>query len=136
MSQILIISHENAIRSQILEAYLQEHLGPKDRVYSGGWEPSGVDPQAIRVMAEDRVVIAGQTSDHFEEFKDYPIEKLILLDPRAENLLNGKFPKASLESIPLEEIDGFSGPERMDQVRELRDRLKTLALELAQKITS
>lgn len=120
----------------MLEGYLQQHIGPKVSVFSGGWEPSGVDPQAIRVMAEDKVVIAGQTSNHFEDFRSYPIDRIILLDPRASSVLGQNFRKAEVKEFSLPEITGFGGAERMTAVRKLRDQLKKIAWELGREIAS
>lgn len=118
----------------MLEAYLRNALGPKSKVYSAGTEPSGVDPQAIRVMAEDRVVIAGQTSDAITEYSNRQFDLLVILDSKAsaEAEKHCQFKKTQL--VEISEINGFGGPERMQLIRELRDNLKKLALNLAQEI--
>lgn len=120
----------------MLEAYLRAKLNREDKVYSAGWEPSGVDPQAIRVMAEDRVVIAGQTSDSIEQFQRNSFDFIVLLDPGGKSYCEAFEPKAKILSFEIEEIDGFGGAERMDAVRKLRDQLKELALQLSQEISS
>jgi len=125
LSNILIIGRENAIRSQMMEGYLKKSLGNNARVYSCGLEPSGVDPQAIRAMAEDRVVIAGHTSDSLEDFQDFSFD--IILTFEEELALAGKnlFGETPVHVMQVPVVDGFGGLERQEAIRELRDLLRS-----------
>ncbi len=118
----------------MLEAYLRNALGPKSKVYSAGTEPSGVDPQAIRVMAEDRVVIAGHTSDAIEEYSNRQFDLILILDPSTSEAVERICRAKKTQVYEVSEVNGFGGPERMQRVRELRDELKKLALKIAQEI--
>lgn len=118
----------------MLEGYLKGHLGSKARVYSAGTEPSGVDPQAIRVMAEDRVVIAGQTSDSIAEYQNRKFDLIIVLDASAKTKVLEYCQFDKIQNLELPEIHGFGGAQRMESVRQLRNQLKSIATELAAEI--
>lgn len=124
MSKILIIGKENAIRSQILEGYLKKSLGNLAQVYSCGIEPSGVDPQAIRAMAEDRVVIAGQTSDELKDFEDFSFDHIITFEEALADKGRQRFRNATLHLLSIPALDGFGGQERQEAMRHLRDSLR------------
>lgn len=124
MSKILIIGQENAVRSQIMEGYLKKSLGNRAQVYSCGLDPSGVDPQAIRAMAEDRVVIAGHTSDSLEEFSDYQFDVILTFDDHLKEEGAKIWPSTPLHLVDAPQIDGFGGLERQAAIRELRDHLR------------
>ena len=77
MLKLLIVDNHNSIRSQILEAYLAKALNKRAQVISAGKEATGIDPQAIRIMAEDGYVIAGQTSKSLKEVEAYPYNAIL-----------------------------------------------------------
>ena len=117
MLKLLIVDSHNSIRSQILEAYLAKLLGKSAQVVSAGIEATGIDPQAIRIMAEDGHVIAGQNSKSLKEVEAYPYNTLLFC---AENLM----PQTELKR-------GFGGAARLQEMRVLRDHIKGFAKELA-----
>ena len=58
---ILVLCTGNACRSQLLHGYLQQALRDRATVHSAGVEVHGVNPRAVRVMAEDGVYISPGT---------------------------------------------------------------------------
>lgn len=124
MSKILIIGRENAIRSQMMEGFLKKSLGNRAHVYSCGVEPTGVDPQAIRAMAEDHIVIAGQTSDSLEDFKEYQFDHILTFDEELAEMSKKLFQHTPVHTVHLSLIEGFGGNERQEAIRQLRDRLR------------
>lgn len=130
MLKLLIVDTHNSIRSQILEAYLAKALNKRAQVISAGKEATGIDPQAIRIMAEDGYVIAGQTSKSLKEVEAYPYNAILFC---AENLML----EAELRTehchvfyANFSEIEGFGGSERLQEMRALRDEIKGYAKEL------
>lgn len=130
MLKLLIVDTHNSIRSQILEAYLAKALNRRAQVISAGKEATGIDPQAIRIMAEDGYVIAGQTSKSLKEVEAYPYNAILFC---AENLML----EAELRTehchvfyANFSEIEGFGGSERLQEMRALRDEIKGYAKEL------
>jgi len=53
----------NSCRSQIAEGFGKKYLGDKFDVYSAGIEAHGLNPKAVKAMAEKDIDISGQTSD-------------------------------------------------------------------------
>lgn len=60
---IYFICTGNACRSQMAEGLGKEILGEDWNVYSGGIEAHGVNPNAIKAMAEIEIDISENTSD-------------------------------------------------------------------------
>ncbi|MFS0728327.1 MULTISPECIES: arsenate reductase (thioredoxin) [Paenibacillus] len=53
----------NSCRSQMAEGFGHQHLGEEYDVYSAGIEAHGLNPKAVKAMAEKGVDISQQTSD-------------------------------------------------------------------------
>jgi arsenate reductase len=68
MKKILVLCTGNSCRSQMAEGYLRHFAGNKAEIYSAGIETHGVNPIAIRVMAEDGIDISHHTSNNMDEY--------------------------------------------------------------------
>lgn len=64
---IYFVCTGNACRSQMAEGLAKEILGDEWDVYSGGIEAHGVNPKAIKAMAEIGIDISKNTSDLIQE---------------------------------------------------------------------
>ncbi len=53
----------NSCRSQIAEGFGKKYLGDKFEVYSAGIEAHGLNPNAVKAMAEKEIDILSQTAD-------------------------------------------------------------------------
>lgn len=53
----------NSCRSQMAEGFGKKYLGERFDVYSAGLEAHGLNPKAVKVMAEKGIDISNQTSD-------------------------------------------------------------------------
>ncbi len=67
--KILFLCTGNSCRSQMAEGWARHLRGDVLAPYSAGIEPRGLDPRAVRVMAEAGVDLAGQHSKHVDELK-------------------------------------------------------------------
>ena len=65
--KVLFLCTGNSCRSQIAEGWARHLKGDVIEPYSAGIHPIGVNPRAIKVMAEAGVDISGHTSKHIEE---------------------------------------------------------------------
>ncbi|WP_423188611.1 arsenate reductase (thioredoxin) [Alkalibacterium sp. f15] len=64
MKKIYFLCTGNSCRSQIAEGYGHKFLDPNQfEVRSAGIETHGLNPRAVKVMAEDGIDITKQTSD-------------------------------------------------------------------------
>jgi arsenate reductase (thioredoxin) len=65
--KILFLCTGNSCRSQMAEGWTRELKGDEFEAYSAGVETHGLNPNAVRVMAEAGVDISGHRSKHVSE---------------------------------------------------------------------
>ena len=66
--RILVLCTGNSCRSQMAEGFFSAYGGDDIEVFSAGLEPGGVNPLAIKVMAEIDIDISGHTSNNLNEY--------------------------------------------------------------------
>ena len=126
---ILVLCTGNSCRSQLLHGYLAQMLGDRAAVYSAGVEVHGLNPRAVRVMAEDGVDISTHTSNHVDEYAAVPFDYVITVCDHA-NEVCPVFP-----STAKKRHHNFSDPAKatgseakiMEQFRSVRDQIKAYA---------
>jgi arsenate reductase len=64
---VLFLCTGNACRSQMAEGWARHLKGDRLEPYSAGIETHGLDPRAVRVMAEAGVDISGHRSKHLDD---------------------------------------------------------------------
>ncbi len=62
---VLFLCTGNSCRSQMAEGWARALLGDKMEVYSAGVETHGLNPNAVKVMAEAGVDISGHKSQAY-----------------------------------------------------------------------
>ncbi len=134
MLKVLIVDRNNSIRGQILEAYLTKFLGKGTQVVSAGLEGTGIDPQAVRIMAEDGYVIAGQNSKCLGEVSTYPYNLILYCSEKLKLETNLEKESCQIICANFIEMEGFGGAERLERMRKLRDDIKSYATELAKRL--
>ena len=75
--KVLFLCTGNAVRSQMAEGWARHLLGGTVEAHSAGIEPKGLDPRAVRVMAEAGVDISHQRSQHVDEFRDIEFDLVV-----------------------------------------------------------
>lgn len=130
--RILVLCTGNSCRSQMMEGWLR-HFGDESiEVKSAGVETHGVNPNAVKVMAEAEVDISGHTSDHLdaymgEEFGlvltvcDSARERCPYFPSTAEKI-HHNFPDPAKATGTQDEI--------LDVFRKVRDQIRDFAEEL------
>jgi arsenate reductase len=68
--RVLFLCTGNSCRSQMAEGWARHLLGGRLEAYSAGVETHGLNPRAVKVMAEAGVDIGRQLSQHVDEFRD------------------------------------------------------------------
>ncbi len=68
--KILFLCTGNSCRSQMAEGWARHLKSDLIEPYSAGIETHGLNPNAVRVMAEAGVDISGQRSKHVDDLKD------------------------------------------------------------------
>lgn len=131
---VLVLCTGNSCRSQLLHGYLAQQLGDQAAVYSAGVEVHGLNPRAVRVMAEDGVDIAHYTSNHVDEYATIPFDYVLTVCDHA-NEVCPVFPSSATKLH-----HNFPDPARatgdevtiMNEFRAVRDQIKTYAHDFAQ----
>ena len=75
--QILFLCTGNSCRSQMAEGWARHLKGDVIEPYSAGIETHGLNPLAVKVMAEAGVDISGQRSKSVEAVKDVPFDYVV-----------------------------------------------------------
>ncbi len=74
---ILFLCTGNSCRSQMAEGWARALKGGAFEAYSAGIETHGLNPNAVKVMAEAGVDISGQRSKNVAELKDVAFDYVI-----------------------------------------------------------
>lgn len=82
--RILVLCTGNSCRSQIAEAYLKYYAGESAEVYSAGIEAHGLNPWAVKTMAEEGIDISGQTSDTIDALNTEAFDYVITVCDNAK----------------------------------------------------
>ncbi len=73
MLKVLFLCTGNSCRSQMAEGWARHLKGDRIEAYSAGIEAHGLNPDAVRVMAEAGVDISGQRSKRWSELGDVDV---------------------------------------------------------------
>jgi len=84
MKKILVLCTGNSCRSQIAEGYLKTYAGGNAEVFSAGVETHGVNPRAIKTMAEDGIDISSHTSNNIAEYRNIDFDFVITVCDNAK----------------------------------------------------
>ncbi len=135
MKNILVLCTGNSCRSQIAEGYLRHYAGDKAKIYSAGIETHGVNPRAIKVMAEDHIDISKHTSNNVNEYLDIPFDYVITVCDNANEAcpyfpgnvkrFHFNFPDPAKAKGTEEEI--------MEEFRRVREMIKVYSADFVQK---
>ena len=129
--RVLFICTHNSIRSQMAEGLLRRLGGDHVEVYSAGTVASGVNPEAIRAMAEIRIDIEHQKSKTLDRYRTEEFDWVITVcDDAAEACPS--FP-GNVRRLHWSLLDPGRAPgderQRFLAFREVRDHLRQLVEE-------
>lgn len=75
--KVLFLCTGNSCRSQMAEGWCRHLKSDVIEAYSAGIETHGLNPHAVKVMAEAGVDISTHRSKHLDELKDVPFDYVI-----------------------------------------------------------
>jgi len=81
--KVLFLCTGNACRSQMAEGWARALHGERLEVHSAGVAPAGLDPRAVRVMAEAGIDLARHRSKHLSEFDGVELDLVVTVCDRA-----------------------------------------------------
>jgi arsenate reductase len=108
--------------------------------YSAGIETHGLNPDAVRVMAEAGVDISGQRSKHVDELRGVAFDYVVTVCGHAHEhcpLLPGKAPvvHVGFDDPPRLAAGAASEEERLAPYRRVRDEIREFVLGLPESLT-
>ena len=127
--KILFLCVANSARSQMAEGLAKSVFGYRYEIYSAGSKPSGVNPYAVRVLAEEGIDASHQFSKGLTEV---PEEVHLVVTLCAEEVCP-VFLKARQKlhwPLPDPACEGDSESDALAKFRSTRDELKKRLTEL------
>jgi arsenate reductase (thioredoxin) len=137
--RILFLCTGNSCRSQMAEGWVRHLKGDAIQAFSAGIESHGLDPRAVRVMAEVGVDISGQRSKVLQELSYLEFDHVITvcdharemcpLFPGKARMLHRSFadPPRLAETEAEEEA-------KLGHYRRVRDEIRTFVEELVEEL--
>nr|WP_222847366.1 arsenate reductase ArsC [Pontiella desulfatans] len=136
---LLYLCTGNSCRSQMAEGWTRALKGDQIEVYSAGIETHGLNPNAVKVMAEAGVDITGQRSQHIDEFKDTKIDYVITVCAHAHETCpffpgNAKVLHVGFDDPPKLSPPDASEEVKLDGFRRVRDEIKAFVETLPESL--
>ncbi len=138
--KILFLCTGNSCRSQMAEGWARHLKGDVIEAYSAGIETHGLNPNAVRVMAEAGVDISGHRSKHLDEVKDVPFEYVVTVCDHAHEscpLFPGKtkIVHVGFDDPPRLAKQAQTEEEALNAYRRVRDEIQAFVKSLPGALT-
>ena len=122
--RVLILCTGNSARSQMAEGYLRHAAGDRYEVFSAGTRPVGLNPNAVKAMAEVGIDISGHRSKSVDEFSGQQFDYVITVCDNAKEACPifpgpGKRLHHSFEDPAAAAAD-----QQLAKFREVRDQIR------------
>lgn len=134
--KVLFLCTGNSCRSQMAEGWARALRGDVVEPYSAGIETHGLNPSAVKVMAEAGVDISGQRSKRVDELKDVKLDVVVTVCGHANETcpvwLGGK---ARVVHVPFDDPpklakDAKTEEEALGHYRRVRDEIRRFVEQL------
>lgn len=127
--KILFLCTGNSCRSQMAEGWARALKGEVLDAFSAGIETHGLNPNAVKVMAEAGVDISTQRSQHLDEFADVRFEHVVTVCSHADQRCP-RFPgdarvvHVGFDDPPQLAKDAATEEEALGHYRRVRDEIR------------
>lgn len=127
--RVLFLCTGNACRSQMAEGWARHLKGDVIEAWSAGVVPAGLDPRAVRVMAEAGVDIAHHQSKHVDALKDVDFDYVVTVCDHAREVCP-VFPRGTrqmhvgFDDPPWLARDAKTEEEALVHYRRVRDQIR------------
>ncbi len=137
--RILFLCTGNSCRSQMAQGWAGILKKDTIKAYSAGIEVHGLNPDAVKVMAEAGVDISDHTSKHVNEFKDIELDVVITVCGHAHETCPYFPPRCKVVHVGFDDPPkmaealaekGADKEEQLDCYRRVRDEIKMFVEEL------
>ncbi|MDP6438175.1 MAG: arsenate reductase ArsC [Candidatus Brocadiia bacterium] len=127
--KVLFLCTGNSCRSQMAEGWARALKGDCVEAYSAGTAPHGLDPRAVRVMAEAGVDISAHSSKPVEELGDIKFDYVVTVCGRAQQncpVFPGRAEviHVGFDDPPALAAGAASEQDAMSHYRRVRDEIK------------
>ncbi len=134
-TKILFLCTGNSCRSQMAEGWARKLKGETIEAYSAGIETHGLNPNAVRVMAEADAGIAGQRSKNVAELRDVAFDYVVTVCSDAHEkcpLFPGKAKvvHVGFDDPPRLAAGAATEEERLAPYRRVRDEIRAFVITL------
>lgn len=133
--KVLFLCTGNSCRSQMAEGWTRKLKSDCIEPYSAGIETHGLNPDAVRVMAEAGVDISGQRSKRVDEFHGREFDYVVTVCGHAQEhcpLFPGKAQviHVAFDDPPRLAAGATTEEERLAPYRRVRDEIRAFVLSL------
>ncbi len=127
--RVLFLCTGNSCRSQMAEGWARHLRGDAIEPYSAGIKTHGLNPNAVKVMAEAGVDISGHHSKHLDELKDVPFDYVVTVCGHANEhcpMFPGetKVIHVGFDDPPKLAKNATTEEEALEHYRRVRDEIK------------
>jgi arsenate reductase len=126
--KILFLCTGNSCRSQMAEGWTKKLKSDRIEVYSAGVETHGLNPNAVKVMAEAGVDISTHKSKLVDEFRDTELDAVITVCGNAHETCPYFPPRCKVLHV------GFDDPPKMAEELAAKGENKERQLDCYRKI--
>ncbi len=138
--KVLFLCTGNSCRSQMAEGWCRHLKGDVIEAYSAGIETHGLNPNAVKVMAEAGVDISGHKSQHVDEFKDVAFDYVVTVCGHANEHCpmfagKAKVVHAGFDDPPALAKHANNEQEALDFYRRVRDEMRSFIETLPNALT-
>jgi len=137
--KILFLCTGNSCRSQMAEGWTRRLRGTLIEPYSAGIETHGLNPKAVRVMAEAGVDISGHRSKHVDELRDILFDYVITVCDHANEscpMFPGKVKRLHIgfDDPPRLSANARTEEEALMHYRRVRDEIRAFVEDLPEAL--
>jgi arsenate reductase len=130
--KVLFLCTGNSCRSQMAEGWARTLKADAIDAYSAGIETHGLNPQAVKVMAEAGVDISSQRSKNIAELMDVPLDYVVTMCGHANETCpmflsktsNAKVVHVGFDDPPKLAQAARTQQEALDCYRRVRDEIR------------
>ena len=139
-TKILFLCTGNSCRSQMAEGWARRLKSDMLEPYSAGVEPHGMNPLAVKVMAEAGVDISRQSSKHLNTLAHVPLDYVVTVCDHANEtcpVFPGKVKRlhVGFDDPPKLAKDAPNEEEALKHYRRVRDEIRGFIERIDQYIT-
>jgi len=137
---VLFLCTGNSCRSQMAEGWARRLKGDVIEPYSAGIETHGLNPNAVRVMAEAGVDMSGHRSKHLDELREIAFDYVVTVCDHANEscpVFPGKVKRVhvSFDDPPQLARSAKTEEEALGHYRRVRDQIREFVEKLPDSLS-